>query len=89
MGNIMGTRHPIRSWAALSAAAAFACVGALGADLAPTSPFLPANSEASPGAASGPSGPIELRGVMPTANGTAYCIYDTVKKKDVWVEAGT
>jgi hypothetical protein len=22
---------------------------------------------------------------MPTANGTAYCIYDTVKKKDVWV----
>jgi hypothetical protein len=53
------------------------------ADLAAASPFLPAAGSAA--AAAGPSGPIELRGMMSTAGGMAYCIYDTAKKKDVWV----
>lgn len=54
------------------------------ADLAATSPFLPSGALAA-GAAAGPSGPIELRGVMPTDSGWAFCIYDTAKKKNVWV----
>jgi hypothetical protein len=54
------------------------------ADLAATSPFLPSGTLAA-GAAAGPSGPIELRGVMPTDSGWAFCIYDTAKKKNVWV----
>jgi hypothetical protein len=65
-------------------------VGVLRADLAPVSPFLSANSAAA-GAAAGPSGPIELRGIMSTPNGASFCIYDTVKKKNTWVglnEAG-
>ncbi len=60
------------------------------ADLAATSPFLPANAAAL-GSAAGPSGPIELRGVMSMPEGPAFCIYDVAKKKAVWVglnEAG-
>src|ERR1700684_2322158 len=73
------------SWAVLPASAMFAlAVGTLRADLASNSPFVPANVAAA-GAAAGPSGPIALRGIMPTADGVAYCIYDTAKKKDVWV----
>jgi hypothetical protein len=69
---------------------ACACAGRLRADLASSSPFLPANAAAA-GAVAGPSGPIELRGVMSTSAGASYCIYDTAKRKDVWVglnEAG-
>jgi hypothetical protein len=91
LGNMTGTRHSILGLrAVLSAAAAIACAGRLRADLAPTSPFIPANS-AGAAAQAGPSGPIELRGVMATSEGVAYCIYDTAKKRDVWVglnEAG-
>jgi hypothetical protein len=86
MGNIMVTRHPTRGTRAVLAASAglvLAC-GPLRADLALSSPFLPANAAAA-GAASGPVGPIELRGVMSTPGGPAYCIYDTAKKKSVWV----
>jgi hypothetical protein len=54
------------------------------AELAQSSPFLPANAAAA-GAAAGPSGPVELRGVMSTPDGAAFCIYDTAKKKDAWV----
>jgi hypothetical protein len=85
MGNIMGMRHPFRgSWAVVSASAAIGLAGPLRADLAPASPFLPANAAAAGGAAA-PAGPIELRGLMPTPDGLAFCIYDTAKKKDVWV----
>jgi hypothetical protein len=86
MGNIMGMRHPSGgSSAVLSASAAFLlAAGSLRADLAPASPFLPANAAAT-GMTSGPAGPIELRGLMSTPSGIAYCIYDTAKKKDVWV----
>jgi hypothetical protein len=86
MGNIMGTWHPFRGyWAVLSVSSAFvAAAGSLRADLAPASPFLPANGAAA-GIAAGPAGPIELRGVMSTQTGAAFCIYDTAKKRDVWV----
>jgi hypothetical protein len=86
MGNIMEMWHPSRgSWSVISATAALILAsGSLGADLASSSPFMPANAAAS-GSAAGPSGPIELRGVMSTPDGEAFCIYDTAKKKDVWV----
>jgi len=86
MGNIMEMRHPSGpSWAVLSAYAAFVlAAGSLRADLAASSPFLPANAVAA-GPGAGPAGPIELRGRMSTPSGEAFCIYDTAKKKDVWV----
>ena len=68
--------------AALAAASWLA--GGLRADLAQASPFLAPNSPAS-AAAAGSSGPVELRGVMTTEQGTAFCIYDTAKKTSVWV----
>jgi len=68
----------------LAAALAVFSAGAVRADLAPTSPFLPAGTAALAGG-SGPSGPIELRGLMSGPDGTAFCIYDTAKKKDIWV----
>jgi hypothetical protein len=63
------------------------------ADLVAESPFMPAGGSAALAAqgANGPVGPIELRGMMATADGDSYCIYDTAKKKDIWVgmnEAG-
>jgi hypothetical protein len=54
------------------------------ADLAQASPFLPANMSAS-AANNGPSGPVELRGVMTTSQGTEYCIYDVAKRTSAWV----
>jgi hypothetical protein len=85
MRNMMGMRlKPQGTRAVVSALAALGLSAALRADLAPASPFLPANSPAAAGAAA-PAGPIELRGLMPTPDGYAYCIYDTAKKKSVWV----
>jgi hypothetical protein len=85
-------RHPtLRILAEAAALAALAWAGTLWADLAPASPFLPAGAAAAAAAKAGPSGPIELRGVMASADGASYCIYDTAKKKDFWVglnEAG-
>jgi hypothetical protein len=75
-------------WALLAALAAG--TAAARADLAQSSPFLPANA-ADTGAQAGAGGPIELRGVMSTSEGTEYCIYDTVKRSSAWVglnEAG-
>jgi len=81
----MGTCHPFRTvLAILSASAALGWAGVLRADLAPSSPFLPANSAAA-GAQAGPAGPVELRGIMSTSRGVAYCIYDTAKRSSVWV----
>jgi hypothetical protein len=67
---------------------AAACLGLLGgtrvrAQVAETSPFLPA------GSASGPNGvgenlALELRGIMTTPDGTRFCIYDPVKKSGIW-----
>jgi hypothetical protein len=45
---------------------------------------LPANAAAQ-GEAAVPGGPIELRGIMATSEGVQFCIYDSAKKKDVWV----
>lgn len=86
MGNIMGMRRKTPAvWAVVSASAAMGLAAALRADLAPASPFMPPNSGAAAAGAAGAAGPIELRGLMPTADGVAYCIYDTAKKKSVWV----
>jgi hypothetical protein len=57
---------------------------AVRADLVGSSPFLPANAQGA-GAASGPSGPIELRGISPMSGGAAFLIYDVAKKKSAWV----
>jgi hypothetical protein len=85
MGNIMGKHHPSgASWAVLAATAAMLLGAPLRADLAETSPFLPGNAAAGASTA-GPAGPLELRGVMSTQDGLAYCIYESAKKKDVWV----
>jgi hypothetical protein len=69
-------------WVLLAAIAAGAASAR--ADLAQTSPFLPSNA---PGAAaqSGAGGPVELRGVMSTSQGTEYCIYDVAKRSSSWV----
>jgi hypothetical protein len=81
----MDLRHPFRTpWPLLGLSIALGCAGGLRADLAPSSPFLPRNS-AGAAAQGGPAGPIELRGVMATSQGTAYCIFDTVKKTSTWV----
>jgi hypothetical protein len=65
--------------AAMAATAASAV-----ADLAQSSPFMPSSLAAS-AAKGGPAGPVELRGVMSTSDGTEYCIYDTVKRTSAWV----
>lgn len=76
-------RHsPLKSLVLLAAAAAMPAAAL--ADLAQTSPFLPANM-AGAAASNGPSGPVELRGVMSTSQGTEYCIYDVVKRTSAWV----
>jgi hypothetical protein len=85
----MRTRPPLCThWVLLAAIAAGA--GAARADLAQTSPFMPSGlSDTS--AQGGAGGPIELRGVMSTSQGSEYCIYDTAKKSSAWValnEAG-
>ncbi len=87
----MGLSHTVfmRGVPVAALAAALLTVPAR-AELAPASPFLPANAQASD-AAGGPSGPLELRGVMETPEGTSYCIYDVAKKRSTWVgvnEAG-
>jgi len=81
----MGLCHPFRSAPAiLAASVAVGWAGVLCADLAPSSPFLPPNSAAA-GAQAGPAGPVELRGIMSTPQGAAYCIYDTARKTSAWV----
>lgn len=79
-----GGHTSFRSWAVLAAGILAGCAATVRADLAPASPFLPSNAAAA-GPQAGPSGPIELRGVMETSDGVAYCIYDTAKKRNVWV----
>jgi hypothetical protein len=69
--------------AVLAALAALVPAGALRADLAPSSPFLPAGVAGGP--AAGAADPVELRGIMALPDGIAYCIYDTVKKTSHWV----
>jgi len=82
----MGTPPSFRAVSALlSAWAALGAASALRADLAPSSPFLPANSAAAAAGQAGPAGPVELRGIMATSQGFAYCIYDTAKKTSAWV----
>jgi hypothetical protein len=85
----MRMRRPfLTPWALLAAiTAGGACARA---DLAQTSPFLPANA-VDTAAQGGAGGPVELRGIMSTSQGTEYCIYDSAKKSSAWVgmnEAG-
>src|SRR5579859_3845329 len=75
---------PVRPIFLISAALAAAGSPSLRADLAGASPFLPPNAAAAAGQA-GPSGPVELRGIMGTGSGFAYCIYDTARKTSTWV----
>ena len=52
---------------------------------------MAANAPGGAAAASGPSGPLELRGVMTMPGGASYCIFDVAKKRAFWVsvnEAG-
>jgi hypothetical protein len=79
----MRMRHSHLTTLALLAAVA-AGPSAARADLAQASPFLPSSLSES-AAKGGPSGPVELRGVMSTSQGTEYCIYDVVKRTSAWV----
>jgi hypothetical protein len=61
------------------------------AQVADDSPFIPANSPATAMGQGADGSSFELRGIMSTAGGTRYCIYDPVKKTSAWVgmnEAG-
>jgi hypothetical protein len=79
----MRVRHsPLMSLALIAVVAAAPATAT--ADLAQASPFLPSGMSAS-AAQGGPSGPVELRGVMSTSQGTEYCIYDVVKRTSAWV----
>ena len=65
--------------------AAFALVAAalpLPAQLASSSPFLPAAAAGAQVATEG--APIELRGVMETGAGLSFCIFDPARKVSVW-----
>ena len=48
------------------------------------SPFLPPNSGKTV-EGQGDAGSLELRGIMSTAHGMRYCIYDPIKKISRWV----
>jgi len=64
--------------------AVFAPLEAARGQLAASSPFLPPDAKGGPGGGA-PAGPIELRGIMTTPEGTRYCIYDTTKRTSQWV----
>ena len=54
--------------------------------LAASSPF---SSPGSPDFSSdAPGGELQLRGVMGTADGPQFCIYDTTRRRSVWVGVG-
>ncbi len=53
------------------------------AQVAETSPFLPAGVAAGANGG-GENAMLELRGIMTTAAGTRFCIYDPVKKSGIW-----
>jgi len=69
-------------WVVVSGCLAVAAGSPSHADLAEQSPFLPRILKA---AQSGPSESVELRGIMSTPEGTAFCIYDSVAKTSEWV----
>jgi hypothetical protein len=48
------------------------------------SPFLP-NPAAGGGGAAAENEPLELHGIMPTADGLRFCIFDAAKKTSRWV----
>jgi hypothetical protein len=70
----------------------FVCVGLLvgafplraASDITADSPFLPPSNGAAATAVT-EGAPIELHGVMTTAEGTSFSIYDTAKKSAQWV----
>jgi hypothetical protein len=71
--------HPNRFLMAFALAAAAV---PLPAQLASSSPFLPAAAAGAPVATEGAA--IELRGVMETGDGLSFCIFDPARKVSVW-----
>jgi hypothetical protein len=70
--------------------AAFLGLGLVCADLAAdglsrNSPFIPAGGQSGPAAATENS-PLELRGIMTTASGNVYGLFDPVKRQSSWVK---
>lgn len=57
--------------------------GRMAAQLADSSPFVPAGA-AEGSAGGGPSNEVELRGIMVTPQGTQFNIYDPVRKTGTW-----
>jgi len=55
----------------------------LRADLAPSSPFLPAGTLSM--SSSGSPAALELRGIMSSGEGTSYYIYDRARKSSRWL----
>jgi hypothetical protein len=53
------------------------------AQLAASSPFLPATASGATAVSEG--APIELRGIMETGSGRSFCIFDPAKKVSTWV----
>jgi hypothetical protein len=49
------------------------------------SPFLPPSVAAGGSASAGETCTLELRGIMSTSKGFEYCVYDSAKKRSVWV----
>ncbi len=75
------TRFPFRPLL-LGACLAIAAASRVGAQLAASSPFMPASAAATGAVTEG--APIELRGVMDTGAGMSFCIFDPARKTSVW-----
>ena len=75
------TRFPHRSLL-LGACLVLAAASRAGAQLAASSPFMPAAAATTGAVTEG--APIELRGVMDTGAGMSFCIFDPVRKTSVW-----
>ncbi len=59
--------------------------GRAGAQEADSSPFLPNPAAGGAGGAAAENEPLELHGIMPTADGLRFCIFDAAKKTSKWV----
>jgi hypothetical protein len=62
-----------------------ALVARAGAQDADSSPFLPNPAAGGAAGAAAENEPLELHGIMPTADGLRFCIFDAAKKTSRWV----
>lgn len=78
--------RPVLPLLPLLSAGLFALAGATGghAQLAKTSPFMPA--QAAPSSAPTAGAPLEFRGFLKTAEGTLYRVNDPARKTGSWVK---